>query len=302
MDWQQRFLAALQAARPAYDEPPDWRAALSLYEGLSTADAAALDETVIAMIDEDYRNPHGTAESLPFEDVLTGLPAGMRPDDLLCIEAAVLVAAERRLGAALFAFNRLMRAPRWHALYPRLLWLGQVGFTLQQRLADTRAGRYLGALLGAAVGEALQQDQPEGAAQAEELARTLPQALAPGQDGGAHLDPAWASLVAAYHEAIRRAVHGGASREAVVASAVSVPGPLAAAFGAFLVTDTLEACLTRALEAGGGAAPLAGGLAGAYYGPLALPRRWSMALRGRDEIERQAEHLYALALDPEPKD
>lgn len=155
MDWDQRLLALLHGSRLGYDDAPDWRAALSLYDGLSPSEMAALDHHLLGMISEEYRNPHSSRENLPYDDVMVNLPAGMVPDDLLCIEAAVLVAAERGLGEALFAFNRLMRAPRWHALSPRLQWLHQEGFTAQRRLMETTAGRYLGALLGLAAGDAL---------------------------------------------------------------------------------------------------------------------------------------------------
>jgi ADP-ribosyl-[dinitrogen reductase] hydrolase len=155
MDWDKLLLDILHSSRPAYDEPPEWREALKLFDGLTREEAADLDRHLVAMIDEDYRNPHGSSDNLPFDDVMVNLPAGMTPDDLLCIEAAVLLAAERELGEALFAFNRLMRAPRWHAMSPRLIWLNQHGFTAQRKLMETRAGRYLGALLGLAAGDAL---------------------------------------------------------------------------------------------------------------------------------------------------
>ncbi|HEY8346318.1 MAG TPA: ADP-ribosylglycohydrolase family protein [Symbiobacteriaceae bacterium] len=154
-DWEARFLEALRQSRPAWDEPPDWRAALSLYEGLGPEEAAALDRLVLRMIDEGYRNPHSSRENLPLDDVMVNLPEGMVPEDLLCVEAAVMVAAERGLGQAYFALNRLMRSPRWHAFYPRLIWLGEQGLEVQRKLASTDAGRYAGALLGLACGDAL---------------------------------------------------------------------------------------------------------------------------------------------------
>lgn len=155
MDWEQRVLTALKQSRPAWDEPADWRAALALYEGLPPADAAELDRVVIAMIDLRYRNPHSSHEQLPFDDVMVNLPAGMSPDDLLCIEAAVLMAAERGLGEGFFAFNRLMRSPTWHPVQGRLEWLGREALEAQRKLALTRAGRSFGALLGLAAGDAL---------------------------------------------------------------------------------------------------------------------------------------------------
>ncbi|MDF2629805.1 MAG: putative dinitrogenase reductase activating glycohydrolase, partial [Symbiobacteriaceae bacterium] len=155
MDWDRLFLERLRASQIDYDDVPDWRAALTLYEGLTPDQAASLDRQIINMVDEEYRNPYSSREHLPFDDVMVNLPAGMVPDDLICIEAAVLVAAERQLGEALFAFNRLMRSPRWHPLSARLVWLNQEGFAAQRSLLQTEAGRYLGAMLGLACGDAL---------------------------------------------------------------------------------------------------------------------------------------------------
>lgn len=155
MDWDQKFLEAVRSSRPAWDAQPDWRAALVLYNGLSPQDAAALDRTVIAMIDEDYRNPHSSMDNFAFDDVMVNLPAGMTPDDLMCVEAAALVAAERGIGQAFFAVGRLLRSPRWHALNPRLQWLSYHAMDVQRKLGLTRAGRSLGALMGAAVADGL---------------------------------------------------------------------------------------------------------------------------------------------------
>ena len=60
MDWELRILQALEGSRPGWDEPPDWRAVLALYEGLAPDEAAALDRTVVRMIDLGYRNPHAS--------------------------------------------------------------------------------------------------------------------------------------------------------------------------------------------------------------------------------------------------
>ncbi|MFZ5827217.1 MAG: ADP-ribosylglycohydrolase family protein [Bacillota bacterium] len=155
MDWELRFLTALRESRPAWDEPGDWRAALALYDGLAPAEAAELDRLVLSMISPTYRNPHSAHERLPFDDIMVNLPLGMSPEDLLCIEAAVLVAAERGLGEAFFAFNRLMRLPVWHIIQGRLEWLSREAFDAQRRLGLTRAGRGFGALLGLAAGDAL---------------------------------------------------------------------------------------------------------------------------------------------------
>lgn len=155
MDWEQRILQALEASRADWDEPPDWRAALALYEGLSPAEAGELDRTFVRMIDVYYRNPHAALEPQPFDQIVTGLPSGMSPGDLLCIEAAVLVAAERGLGDAYFPFLRLMSLPAWHVIQGRLTWLHREGFAAQRKLSLTRAGRGLGAMLGMAVADAL---------------------------------------------------------------------------------------------------------------------------------------------------
>jgi hypothetical protein len=94
MNWDKLLLEMLHGSRPAYDEPPEWREALRLYDSLPQEEAADLDRHLVTMIDEDYRNPYSSSDNLPFDDVMVNLPAGMTPDDLLCIEAAVLLAAE----------------------------------------------------------------------------------------------------------------------------------------------------------------------------------------------------------------
>lgn len=430
MSWEQAFLEALRQSRTAWDEPPDWRAALALYRGLGPGQQAALDRTILGMIDEEYRNPFSSRESLPLDDVMVNLPEGMVPEDLMCIEAAVLVAAERGLGAAYFAFNRLLRSPRWHAIYPRLSWLGQQGLEVQRRLAGTKAGRYMGALLGLACGDALgvtvefqsrrqirrafpgglreiQGGGPFGFAPGEwsddtamalavaggiadlpadpvdavgmrfmawydghppdvgntvrlalesyrrtgsweaasavvvaelgdraagngALMRTLPTALAYGPSTEeavriarmTHPHPESDAAVVAYHTAVHALLEGASRSEAVLAGAAA-GGPLAerlagvrdlaeeevrstgyvvdtleAAFWAFLQTDSLEGCVVTAVNLGDDTdtvGAVAGGLAGAHYGVLAVPRRWSAALRRRAELDVAAEALYALA-------
>lgn len=436
MDWQQPFLTALKQSQHAWDDKPDWRAALAVYDGLTPDERKALDRTLIGMIDEDYRNPFSSKEEQPFDDMLVTLPAGMSRDDLLCIEAAVLVAAERRLGPALFAFNRLMRAPRWHALYPRLEWLGEAGFDAQRRLAETPAGRSLGALLGLAVGDALgvtvefqsraaiRRAYPDGHREikgggpfgfaagewsddtamalavargiAEQpadpvpavgrhfmawydsappdvgstcrlaleafrrsgdwgmvtqtvrqqlgdraggngaLMRTLPTAIAYGADTApalaiarmTHPHPESDAAVAVYQLAVDRALRGNATREEVAAAGLAAAGPLAerlaglagrteaeirsggyvvetleAALWCFLTTDSLEACIIKAINLGDDSdttGAVAGGLAGAFYGPQAVPRRWSTALRHRLQLEEAAGRLCAVRPWPAP--
>lgn len=431
MDWERRFLEVLKASRPAWDEKPDWRVALELYKGLSPAEAADLDRTVLKMIDQDYQNPHSNRFDLPFDDMMVNLPAGMVPDDLLCIEAAVMVAAERGLGAAYFAFNRLLRAPRWHALYPRLEWLSVAGFETQRRLAATRAGKYFGGVLGVAVGDALgatvefmtreqikaaypeghrkmigggafrvkpgewtddtamtlavargiaespadpveavgrhfinwfdgnppdvgnacrlalgafkQSNSWEAASQAVHerlgdraggngaLMRTLPTALAYGPETAqavrigrmTHPHPESDAAVTVYHRMVDALVREGKSKTEAFAAGLAVAGPLVerlervpelrekevrssgyvvetleAAIWSFLTTESLEACILRAVNLGDDADTVgcvAGGLAGVYYGPGAVPRDWSMTLQGRMQLEEAAEQLYRIA-------
>jgi ADP-ribosyl-[dinitrogen reductase] hydrolase len=427
MDAELRFLTALRESRGAWDEPADWRAALALYDQLSPDEAAALDRAVLAMIDIGYRNPHASHERLPFDDVMVNLPAGMSPEDLLCIEAAVLVAAERGLGEAFFALNRLMRVPTWHILQGRLEWLSREGFEAQRKLAMTRAGRSFGALLGHAVGDALgctveflsreeirsrypgghreivgggpfgiprggwtddtamalavargiieSPDDPveavgrqfmawfhagppdvgntvrlalaaydrtgswEAVARAVErelgdraggngaLMRTLPAAIAYGPDTAqalrigrmTHPHPESDTALAAYHRMVDGLLSGRSKQEALEA-AVAVAGPLAgrlaalpelpeaaiassgyvvhtleAAVWSFFQTNTLEDCIVTAVNLGDDAdtvGAVAGGLAGAFYGPSAVPRRWALELRGRSELEVVAEGLH----------
>ena len=431
MSWEQRFLEVLKASRPSFDDQPDWRAPLALYEGLSPAEAGELDRTIVAMIDEDYRNPYSAeTEEQPFGDVMVNLPAGLKPDDLLCIEAAVLVAAERSLGEAFFHFNRLMRASRWHALYPRLLWLPRASMEAQQKLAATRAGRCLGAMLGLAAGDALgvtvefqsrgeirrkypdgfreilgggpfgfkqgewsddtamalavargiaespddpvdavgrhfmawydghppdvgstcrmaleayrrtgswseasghvQRQLGERAGGNGALMRTLPTALAYGKKTApalaiarmTHPHPESDAAVEVYQLAVHALLHGAGKGEALYAG-LTKAGPLAerlsrlhtlteaevrstgyvvdtleAALWSFLTTDSLEACIVRAVNLGDDTdtvGAVAGGLAGAAYGALALPRRWSTVMRGRDQLETAAQQLFAVS-------
>lgn len=426
MDWEQRILEALRASRSAWDEPPDWRVVLGLYDGLDGTEAAALDAVVLRMVDLDYRSPHASGDPLPFDDVMVNLPGGMTPDDLLCIEAATLVAAERGLGPAYFRLNAMMRAPVWHPLQGRLHWLSREGFDALRRLALTREGRGFGALLGLAAGDALgcslefmsrqeiRQAYPAGhreiigggpfgfaagewtddtdmalavaegiiASPADPvpavgqqfmawyhrrppdiggtcrlalatfgqtgswaettatvarrlgdqaggngaLMRTLPTALAygPSTDKAVaiarmtHPHPESDAAVAVYHRMVDRLLDGAPKVEAWAAG-LAVAGPLAgrlerlpqltegeirsggyvvetleAAVWCFLQSESLEACIVQAVNLGDDTdtvGAVAGGLAGAFYGPAAIPRRWSLALQGRDRLERAAQGL-----------
>lgn len=430
MDWEKRLLEVLRESRPAWDEPPKWQAVLALYDGLDGTKAAELDSLILRMIDEEYRNPYSSREPQPLDDVMVNLPQGMAPEDLMCVEAAVMVAAQRRLGQAYFAVNRLMRSPRWHAMYPRLIWLGEHGLEVQRQLAQTNAGRYTGAMLGLACGDALgvtvefqsrrqiRRAFPDGlrdiqgggpfglprgqwsddtamalavargivespedpvdavgrqflawyegnppdvgntvrlalenylrlgswprvteavaaelgdrAAGNGALMRTLPTPLAYGPSVEqavriarmTHPHPESDAAVTAYHTAVH-AVLQGASPEEAVSAAVAASGPLAerlsgvgklveaevrstgyvvdtleAALWSFLHTESLEECIVTAVNLGDDTdtvGAVAGGLAGAYYGVLAVPRRWSAVLRGRAELDEAAEALYALS-------
>lgn len=427
MEGELRFLTALKESRPAWDEPGDWRAALALYDGLSPAEAAKLDQTVLAMVDLRYRNPHASHEQLPFDDMMVNLPAGLTPDDLLCIEAAVLVAAERGIGEAYFAFNRMMRSPTWHPSQGRLQWLPREGFDAARKLALTRAGRSFGALLGLAAADALGCtiefksreairreypgkhreivgggpfrfpagswtddtamalavargiiEQPAAPVEAvgrhfmtwfksgppdvgntcrqalalfertgswEEvsagifrslgdraggngaLMRTLPTPIAYGPATEqalqiarmTHPHPESDAAVAFYHRMVDSLL-GGATKQEAFSAGLEVAGPLRerlepigrrteaevastgyvvhtleAAVWSFLCTNSLEECVVTAVNLGEDAdtvGAVAGGLAGAAYGPAALPRRWSLALLGRGELEEAAEGLH----------
>jgi len=427
VDWELRILTALKESRPAWDEPANWRAALALYEGLSPAEAGLLDQSLLRMIDIDYRNPHASTEQLPFDDVMVNLPNGMTPDDLLCIEGAVLMAAERGLGDAFFSLNRLMRLPIWHVLQGRLEWLPREGFEAQRKLGLTVAGRSAGALLGLAVGDALgctvefmsrdeierrypgghreikgggpfripcggwtddtdmalavargiaespddpveavgrhfmawfHSDPPDVGMTIREalsaydrtgswgaatdhirqmfgeraggngaLMRTLPTAIAYGADMKpalligqmTHPHPESDAAVACYHSMVN-ALLGGAAKEEAFRAGLALAGPLSqrleglakrpagqidstgyvvhtleAAIWSFLRTDSLEECVVTAVNLGEDTdtvGAVAGGLAGAYYGPAAVPRRWTLKMAGRDELDQVVEALY----------
>jgi len=440
MDWEARVLEALRNSRPHWDAPPDWRAVLALYGGLGPAEAAALDRTLLTMIDLGYRNPHAERELQPFEGVEVSLPAGMAPEDLLCIEAAVLVAAHRGLSDAYFPFARLMSLPTWHVVRSRLTWLDREALTVQRQLALTRAGRSLGALLGLAVGDALgctvefmdraaiRRRFPDGhreilgggpfgipaggwtddtdmavavgrgilespadpvdavgrhfvawlksnppdvgntcrtaiaaymrlgswelasahvaaelgkwAAGNGALMRTLPAALAYGCDPAqairigrmTHPHPESDAAIAIYHRTVDALLEGAGPEEALAAGLSPLPGaepPVAKAIGdlarrlagvkdrpaeqiraggyvvetleaalwAFLRSQSLEECITAAVNLGEDAdtvGAVAGGLAGAAYGPAAVPRRWSQRLRDRSVLDELAEGLYGV--------
>lgn len=274
-DWDRAFLQLLKGSRSSYDQPPDWRAALGLYDGLGFTEAAGLDAALVAMIDEEYRNPYSAKENLPFDDLMVNLPAGMVPDDLLCLEAAVLVTAERGVGAALFPFNRLLRAPRWHALYPRLIWLGHEAVSVQRRLASTAAGRYLGALVGMALAEGL-RPTPSGVPEAGPWGEITEQALRtaaerPASGPAAELKPPLRQLVEA---------------------ALSGEVPPSSAWESHGLGSSLEETLLGAVNLPSEHRASIGALAGAIFGPLAAPRPWTGRLGDRTRLESAAEAYY----------
>jgi|GEM_PF-382089 len=440
MDWDLRVLEALRASQAHWADQPDWRAVLALYDGLGPAEARALDRALVSMIDIGYRNPHAERERQPFDQVEAGLPSGMAPEDLLCIEAAVLVAAVRGLPDACFPFTRLMSLPVWHVVQGRLTWLHREGFAAQKALGLTRAGRTLGALLGLAVGdalgctvefmdrEAIQRRYPGGhreilgggpfgfpagswtddtamavavgrgiiespgdpvdavgrhfvawlqsgppdvgstcrvaisaflrlgswtaasrhvedelgkwAGGNGALMRTLPAALAYGRDPEqairigrmTHPHPESDAAIAIYHRMVDALLEGAGPEDALAVGLAPLPGAepavsrniaalghrfarlkdrpgeriraggyvvetLEAALWAFLRTDSLEECITVAVNLGDDAdtvGAVVGGLAGAAYGPDAVPRRWSQELRERAVIDALAEGLYGV--------
>lgn len=271
MDWELAFLSALRNSRPDWDAPPDWRAALALYENLPPADARILDAAILRMVDQDYRNPHSSHDSLPFDDIQVNLPAGMVPEDLLCIESAILVASERGLGPAYFDFNRLMRQPRWHAMSGRLHFLNYEGPAAQRRLAATCSGRHHGALIGLALAEAVRGD---GDLRVGEWGKVTNAALTLAstepEQGLASLLPA------TYRQELV---------ETLTAGATSEPRPLLGN-----VRD-VEESLRRALNFSGEERAARGALAGARFGPLSAPRAWSSALRDRLLLEEAAERF-----------
>lgn len=158
MDWDRLVWEAIKETADEWEnDPGDWRAVLDLFDRTAAADRPDLERALLRMIDQDYRNPFSKEPGeTPWGAAAgTAMPAGMRPDDLACVEAAVLTCAARGVDGAFFPFQRLLGAPRWHALMPNLHWLHQELWDAQQRLALTRSGRTLGAMLGLAAGDAL---------------------------------------------------------------------------------------------------------------------------------------------------
>jgi len=145
-----------------------------------------------------------------------------------------------------------------------------------------------------------------------------------------HPHPESDAAIAIYHRAVDALLDGAAPAEALAAGVAPLPGAepevqaavdglrrrfegladrpaerirsggyvvdtLEAAFWAFLRTGSLEECVVAAVNLGDDAdtvGAVAGGLAGAAYGPAAVPRRWSQALRERAVIDELAAGLY----------
>lgn len=286
MTWDQRFVKVLQDSKSGFDQTPDWRSALGLYKDLNPSESHQLDRAVLAMIDQEYRNPESIGEHDPFADVMTSLPAGMDPDDLLCVEAAVMVAGERGLGEALFRLNRLMRAPRWHALFPRLLWLNYEGIEAQRKLALTPAGRCLGAVLGMALASCLRPG-PEGAF-VTQISPTLHEAFSRVQDGKALTDGPYSRWFLAISGSPQD--QEGQTISEVISGQVNRTG-----FPDPPIKGDLEESLLPVLNVESEETRLGvGALAGAHFGPLGSPRRWTAPLAGRERLEAVAEALWAI--------
>jgi len=285
MSWEHRFLQALKDSRAGFDQTPDWRSALALYNNLPADEAKQLDRAILAMIDQDYRNLDSIGEQEPFADVMTTLPAGMDPDDLLCVEAAVMVAGERGLGEALYRLNRLMRAPRWHALFPRLLWLNYEGLEAQRKLSLTPAGRCLGALLGMSLASSLRPG-PGGQATVTEIDPSLLEDFGHVQDGNSPPNGPSARWLWAIMGQPRDS--DGETLSQMISGLGS--GTLETSIQ---IKATVEETLHQVWKVENEETRLGiGALAGAHFGPLGAPRRWTAVLAGREGLESLAEALW----------
>lgn len=121
LDWDREVLDRLRAdgAGMQADLVP-WEGLVTWWRSLPPAAAAELAAKFLAWLDLDYRNPHSEP---PYEGdgmSLLPLPAGMRPDDLLVLEAAAYASVELGLPGTRQRLQALMRAPRFHAVYPHL--------------------------------------------------------------------------------------------------------------------------------------------------------------------------------------
>lgn len=119
MDWDKTILDLLRAGGAGYDaQLVPWEPVVARYRAAAPAGQAELRTYLLRMIDLDYRNPHSEDPDAGYEGV--PLPAAMKPDDLLCLEAAVYAAAELGLPGARERLQAIMRAPRFHAVFPGL--------------------------------------------------------------------------------------------------------------------------------------------------------------------------------------
>lgn len=119
MDWDLEVLNLLRENGAGWvaDRVP-WEALVDRYQALPWPQREALAERLLAMLSLDYRNPH--SEPPDPDEPGPGLPAGMRPEDLLCVEAAAYAAAALGLPGAAERLQAILRAPRFHAVYPYL--------------------------------------------------------------------------------------------------------------------------------------------------------------------------------------
>jgi ADP-ribosyl-[dinitrogen reductase] hydrolase len=157
MDWERSILDAIRSTADDWaGDHGRWQPVLDLYDRTAGSDREALEQALVRMIDQGYRNPYSRQpEETPWGGLAVAMPAGMQPEDLASLEAAALVCAERGVSDAFFPFQRLLGAPRWHALMPNLRWLQAEVTEAHRKLGRTRAGRTLAALTALAAGDAL---------------------------------------------------------------------------------------------------------------------------------------------------
>lgn len=121
MDWDREVLELLRDAGAGLQaDLVPWQSLVARWRSLPAAEAESFGARLLEMIDLDYRNPHSEAPYTGDGFELLPLPSGMRPDDLLCLEAAAYAAAELGLAGTRTRLQALMRAPRFHAVYPHL--------------------------------------------------------------------------------------------------------------------------------------------------------------------------------------
>lgn len=121
VDWDREVLRILRehGAGTQADLVP-WQPVADCWRGLAPVEAEALGQRLLAMLDFDYRNAHSEDPYVGDGMELLPLPAGMKPDDLLCLEAAAYAVSAAGLPGARERLQALLRAPRFHAVYPHL--------------------------------------------------------------------------------------------------------------------------------------------------------------------------------------